>query len=90
MREVLVRYRNDTRITQEKVAEMVGISRSYYALIELGLRNPSYGLAKKIASVLNKDAEEIFFNIDDFKMKQQTKPADDQAATTEPGPKPAA
>lgn len=75
MRKKLVEARESLQLTQVQVAEKAGISRSYYALIELGLRNPSYGLAKEIARMLGRNAEEIFFNIDDFKMKQNNKTA---------------
>ncbi|MDF2635418.1 MAG: transcriptional regulator, family [Pelosinus sp.] len=70
MRETLVRLRKGENKTQAEIAELVGISRSFYALIEINLRNPNYGLAKKIAKIFNQDVERIFFDIDDFKMKQ--------------------
>ena len=73
MRETLVRLRKEKNKTQTEIAELVGISRSFYALIELNLRNPNYGLAKKIATIFGEDPESVFFNIDDFKMKQNVK-----------------
>lgn len=69
MREKLISLREDRKLTQEQVAEMVGISRSFYGHIELGKRNPSFGLAKKIASVFSCSPEDIFFDLDCFRLK---------------------
>ena len=38
--------------THQQVADHVGISRSYYTMIELGKRNPSVATARKIAQAL--------------------------------------
>lgn len=38
--------------TQEDIAKEAKIARSYYAQIELGERNPSVTMAKKIAATL--------------------------------------
>ncbi len=38
--------------TQQEVAEMIGISRGAYANIELGEKNPSVNVAKRIATTL--------------------------------------
>lgn len=43
---------NKKGLTQEELAKKVGMSRSTYASIEIGRRNPSVELAKKIAKVL--------------------------------------
>lgn len=66
----LVEYRKQLKLKQREIAKILGISRSFYALIEIGLRNPDYALAKKIAAIFNTDIETIFFNADDFKLKQ--------------------
>lgn len=42
-------------MTQEQVAANARISRQYYGMIESGDRDPSVGVAKRIASVLNID-----------------------------------
>ena len=70
MRNKLIELREQKGLTQEEVAEIVGISRSFYSLIESGLRNPTYGLAKKIAHFFNEDIENLFFDLDSFRMKQ--------------------
>lgn len=46
--------------TQEDVAKDAQIARSYYAQIEVGTRNPSVAMAKKIAAALGFDWT-IFF-----------------------------
>lgn len=38
--------------TQQEVADVAEIDRSFYTQIETGLRNPSVGTAKKIAKAL--------------------------------------
>ncbi|KAA0956672.1 helix-turn-helix transcriptional regulator [Planococcus sp. ANT_H30] len=40
-------------LTQLEAADLVGISRGAYANIEIGNRNPSVKLAKKIADVFD-------------------------------------
>lgn len=40
-------------MTQEQVAELSGIKRPYYTMIETGKRRPSVDVAKKIAAVLD-------------------------------------
>jgi putative transcriptional regulator len=47
----LVDLRTARNLTQENVAELVGIDRSYYTKIENGT-TPSVRVAKRIASVL--------------------------------------
>ena len=69
MRDKLIKLRKEHGYTQKLIAQMLGVSRSFYARIESGIRNPSYGLAKHIASILDADPEDIFLNIDCFRMK---------------------
>lgn len=74
-REQLIATRKNLKMTQEIVAQLVGINRSYYGLIENGNRNPTLGIAKKIANVLRSDIEqlfpgEIFFANKCYNMKQ--------------------
>ncbi|AIF54163.1 helix-turn-helix transcriptional regulator [Pelosinus sp. UFO1] len=70
MRKSLVMLRKSKGITQAEVAESIGISRSFYALIESGFRCPTYRIAKQLAIIFDHEVEELFFDIDDFKMKQ--------------------
>jgi putative transcriptional regulator len=46
----------------EELANILGISASYYYKIEQGKRTPGIILAKSIADVLGKTVDEIFFN----------------------------
>ncbi|ARX66043.1 XRE family transcriptional regulator [Bacillus toyonensis] len=60
MRGWLIEKRKEVNKTQEKIAYKAKISRSMYAMIEKGERNPSVLVAKNIAFVLNFDWT-IFF-----------------------------
>lgn len=73
MREELVSTRRCMGMTQSEMASILGISRSFYGLIENGSRNPDYGLAKRIAKILKVSPDTIFFDLDGFEMKQKTK-----------------
>ncbi len=68
-RKRLIELRESSQLTQEDMAKMLGISRSFYGHIETGIRNPSYGLARKIADVFDVSVEEIFFDLDCFRLK---------------------
>jgi len=56
----LIKYRGD--LTQQQVANKAGISRSYYAELESGNKNPGVETAKKLGGVLMFDWT-IFFNV---------------------------
>jgi len=47
-------------LTQEELAELVGVSRQTIIAIEKGKYNPSVYLALKLARVLDTTVEEIF------------------------------
>ena len=49
------------RITQQQLAEMIGVSRQTINAIEADKYVPSTVLALKIAKVCNKKVEEIFY-----------------------------
>ena len=72
MPAVLKRYRNAARLSQQQLADSVGIAKSYISSLELGYRAPHLNLLVKIASALNvrpgelidamiKDAERMSF-----------------------------
>ena len=44
--------RKDSRLTQEKLAEMTGLDRTYISDIERGVRNPSLKSLQKLAVAL--------------------------------------
>jgi len=53
------RFKND-EITQESLAELVGVSRQTIIAIEKGRFNPSVKLALKIARALRCTVEDLF------------------------------
>ena len=55
MRKWLIMARKDRLLTQMGVASRVGISRAYYAQLELRQRNPSIHVARSIARLLGFD-----------------------------------
>ena len=47
--------------SQRSVADSIGITTSYYGMIELGTRNPSLDVVMDIANYYNTSIEELFF-----------------------------
>jgi transcriptional regulator with XRE-family HTH domain len=52
-RKWLINIRNNENLTQNEVADSIGISRAYVTSIETGTRQPSVKVAKRIAKLLN-------------------------------------
>lgn len=52
MPTVIRRYRNAAGLSQQELADQVGISKSYISSLELGYRAPSLNLLVKIAQTL--------------------------------------
>lgn len=48
-------------MTQQKLAELTGVTRQTIIAIEKGAFNPSVRLALKIAKILETDVESLFF-----------------------------
>lgn len=67
-RDKLLKLRKEKKLTQEQLANLAGIKRNYYGLIENGLRNPSLDVAIKVAIALNESLECVFE--DDFDKQQ--------------------
>ena len=44
--------RKGLKMTHQEIADLVGIKRQYYGMIENGVSNPSVEVAKKIAKVM--------------------------------------
>lgn len=61
-RSELNRVRKNLNLTQEAVAQKASIQRSYYGLIENGLRNPTLKIATNIATALETPIGQIFPN----------------------------
>lgn len=65
MKTRIKEYRTRLGITQEKLAEMVGVRRETILFLEKGKYNPSLKLAYQVACALNGSIEEIFIFDDD-------------------------
>ncbi|MZP31357.1 helix-turn-helix domain-containing protein [Heliobacterium undosum] len=60
MRDELIAARKTVGFTQEQVAVLVDIDRSFYSHIERGTKTPSLEVALRIANAVNKKVEDIF------------------------------
>lgn len=58
---VLRRRRLQLELTQRQVADRVGCRSNYIGYLEADVRRPSPEIVKKLASVLDLDAQELFF-----------------------------
>lgn len=70
MREWLREERFKHGLTQAELANNIGVASTTYAMIEQGNRNPSVGVAKKIAKELNFNWT-IFFDEQLYEMCNQ-------------------
>lgn len=59
-RNELIATRKGKGLTQEQLANIAGIQRSYYGLVETGHRNPTLKVAVKIAEALDSNLETLF------------------------------
>lgn len=59
--EKLMILRENRGLRQQDVASFVGITTSYYGMIEQGVRIPQLKIAHKLACFFNTSIEEIFF-----------------------------
>ena len=53
--------RTENRITQEQLAEMVGVAPSHVKQLEAGNRSPSIEVLYKLSHALNLSVDQIFF-----------------------------
>ncbi len=58
----LVEKRKEKKLTQQEIADKIGVSRQYYNDLENEKRSPSVGLAQKIGDVLGIDWTIFFTN----------------------------
>ncbi|MCF0124847.1 MAG: helix-turn-helix transcriptional regulator [Clostridia bacterium] len=69
-------YRNKIGLTQEQCAEMLGVSTSYYNLVENGKHFPSVDLMNQICTIFKIYPYQLFlfepFTNDDMQIKEQT------------------
>lgn len=62
MRNILINLRKSKKLTQEEVANAVGISRTHYGRIESGDRTPSLSKSLKIKKFFDYYNDDIFQN----------------------------
>ena len=60
MKTRIKEYRVKHKLTQEKLAEMVGVRRETIIFLEQGKYNPSLRLAHNVARALQATIEELF------------------------------
>lgn len=60
MKNLVRQFRAQNSLTQDELAEKVGVSRQTIISIERGHYNPSLLLAYKIATVFSRPIEEVF------------------------------
>jgi putative transcriptional regulator len=63
--------RTQRAMTQEELAERVGVSRQTIISIESGRYNPSITLAYKLASTFGMQIEDLFLCAEQIKMEDQ-------------------
>lgn len=59
-RSQLKALRKSQNQSQKSMAEHLGITASYYGMIELGVRQPSLDIARRIAALVGSTVEELF------------------------------
>ncbi|WP_091493814.1 helix-turn-helix transcriptional regulator [Amphibacillus marinus] len=57
--------RNEKKLTQEELADKVGVTRQTIGLIEKEKYNPTIALGLKLGNVLNKSLDQLFWEEDD-------------------------
>lgn len=61
--------RNEKKLTQEELAEKVGVTRQTIGLIEKEKYNPTMALGLKLCKVLNKSLDQMFWLEEDINGK---------------------
>lgn len=61
MENKLKSYRIKNGLSQARLAEMVGITRSYLISIESGQANPTISIARRLAQVLDTSIDSLFY-----------------------------
>ena len=68
MKTRIKEFRARYDLTQEELAQKVGVRRETIVFLEKGKYNPSLKLAYNIATVLNSKIEELFIFDDEYTM----------------------
>jgi putative transcriptional regulator len=81
MRQSLREAREGKGFTVTQMAQASGISASFYYKIEQGIRNPTMSLAKKLADLLGRSVDDLFFAQE---LDETSRGFGEQAATLDP------
>ena len=54
------RLRVERKLSQEKLAELAGVDRTYVSRLERTMENPSIGILDKVATALSVSISELF------------------------------
>lgn len=57
-------FRTEKKLTQEHLAKKIGVTRQTIGLIEKGKHNPISSLCIRIAKVLNKTLDDLFWEVE--------------------------
>lgn len=63
---VLAEWRLEKNISQEKLAELSEIHRTYLSELESGKRNPTLSIINQVVSSLDKTMTELFEKVDNY------------------------
>ncbi|WKV09416.1 helix-turn-helix transcriptional regulator [Thermoanaerobacterium sp. CMT5567-10] len=55
------KFRKQNNMTAKELSNILGISRSYLSMIEIGKRKPNLDLAFKMAKLIGCHVEDLFF-----------------------------
>ena len=61
-RRTLKELRESRQLKQKDISKIIGVSTSYYGMIEQGARTPTLDVAKKVAEFFGTTIEQLFFN----------------------------
>lgn len=61
MKNKLKTYRKNARLTQKQLGILVGVCPDYISMIERGIRDPGFKLARQISNIFSVEINEIFF-----------------------------
>jgi putative transcriptional regulator len=54
-------YREEKKLTQLELAEMLGVSNDWISRIERGASEPGFKLVRKLSTVLEQDILDLFY-----------------------------
>jgi transcriptional regulator with XRE-family HTH domain len=67
----LIRYRKNAKISQEKLAELANVHRTYISQIERGLKSPTIDVVFSICNALSIKASDFIREIENGLYNQQ-------------------